>query len=71
MWPTPSVNPAEPASIERFLKRRSDLTGAIQLEGVREPIHIAPELLRATAAKFLFAVQEGGEGLPQDRGVEG
>jgi hypothetical protein len=52
---------AEPASIERFLKRRSDLTGAIRLEGVREPIQITPELLRATASKFLFAVQEAGK----------
>jgi hypothetical protein len=52
---------AEPASIERFLKRRSDLAGAIRLEGVREPIQITAELLRATASKFLFAVQEAGK----------
>ena len=53
--------PAQPSSIETFLKRRSDLTGAIRLEGVSEPIHITPELLRATAEKFLFAVQEAGK----------
>ena len=53
--------PAEPSSIERFLKRRADLTGVIRLEGVSEPIHITPDLLRATAAKFLFAVQEAGK----------
>jgi len=52
---------AEPASIERFLRRRSDLTGAIRLEGVGEPIEITRELLERTAKKFLFAVQEAGK----------
>lgn len=53
--------PAQPASIERFLKRRSDLKGAIRLEGVSEPIHITPDLLEATAKKFLFAIEEAGK----------
>jgi tagaturonate epimerase len=53
--------PADPASIEKFLKRRSDLTGAIRLEGVSEAIHITPELLRVTAEKFLCAVQAAGK----------
>ena len=53
--------PAQSASLERFLKRRSDLTGAIRLPGISEPITISPDLLRATAAKFLFAVQEAGK----------
>ncbi len=53
--------PAEPASIEAFLKRRSDLTGKVQLEDVDEPFEITPALLRSTAAKFLFAVQEAGK----------
>jgi len=53
--------PAEAASIEKFLKRRSDLTGTIRLAGVSEPIEITRELLRATASKFLFAVEEAGK----------
>jgi hypothetical protein len=53
--------PADPSSIERFLKRRSDLTGTLRLEGVSEAINITPALLRATAEKFLFAVQEAGK----------
>jgi tagaturonate epimerase len=53
--------PADPASIEKFLKRRSDLSGAIRLPGVSEPIAITRDLLRATAAKFLSAVQEAGQ----------
>ncbi len=53
--------PADPAAIERFLKRRSGLTGTLELEGVSEPIHITPQLLDETAKKFLFAVQEAGK----------
>ncbi len=53
--------PAEPASIDAFLKRRSDLAGSLRLEGVSEPIQITRELLHATASKFLFAVQEAGK----------
>ncbi|MGC2298589.1 MAG: tagaturonate epimerase family protein [Acidobacteriaceae bacterium] len=53
--------PAASSSIERFLKRRSDLTGTQRLEGVGETFEITPELLRATAAKFLFAVEEAGK----------
>jgi hypothetical protein len=53
--------PADPSAIERFLQRRSDLTGKVQLEGVSEPFEITPALLRSTAAKFLFAVEEAGK----------
>jgi hypothetical protein len=52
---------ADPASIERFLKRRADLKGTIRLEDVDETFAISADLLRATAAKFLFAVQQAGE----------
>jgi hypothetical protein len=62
---------AEAGSIDGFLKRRSDLTGSIGLEGVKEPIHISPELLRATAAKFLFAVQEAGKVYRKIEGEKG
>ena len=52
---------ASGASIDRLVKRRSDLTGSLRLEGVEEVFQITPALLRATAAKFLFAVEEAGK----------
>ncbi|HLJ79670.1 MAG TPA: tagaturonate epimerase family protein, partial [Acidobacteriaceae bacterium] len=33
----------------------------IRLEGVSQPIEITPDLLQATAAKFLFAIEEAGK----------
>lgn len=53
--------PADPSSIEQFMKRRADLTGTLRLEGVSETFEITPDLLRATAAKFLSAVQQAGQ----------
>jgi tagaturonate epimerase len=53
--------PADPASIDAFVSRHSELVGAIKLEGVEQAIEITPSLLRSTAAKFLFAVQEAGK----------
>lgn len=53
--------PAEPASIEAFVKRHSELSGLICVEGVESGIEITPDLLRKTAEKFLFAVQEAGK----------
>jgi hypothetical protein len=57
--------PAEPSSIDSFVGRHSELVGVIELEGVElegmgRGIEITPELLRATAAKFLFAIEEAG-----------
>jgi tagaturonate epimerase len=51
---------ASSSSIETFLKQHATLAGKLQLDGVSDPIEITPELLRSTAAKFLFAVQEAG-----------
>lgn len=53
--------PATPSSIDTFVKRRRDLTGKVRLDGVDEPFEITLELLRSTAAKFLFAVEEAGK----------
>lgn len=53
--------PAGAEAIERFTKRRRDLIGAVRLEGVDQVFTITPELLHATAAKFLYAVQEAGQ----------
>ncbi|HTV83691.1 MAG TPA: tagaturonate epimerase family protein [Acidobacteriaceae bacterium] len=53
--------PASSSSIETFVKQRGALAGNLQLEAVSAPIEITPELLRATAEKFLFAVQDAGK----------
>lgn len=53
--------PATASSIEKFVKRRGDLTGQHRLEGVDGEIEITPARLRATAEKFLFAVEEAGK----------
>jgi hypothetical protein len=52
---------ASAASIDAFAKRHASLAGKLHLDGVSEAIEISPDLLRATAVKFLFAVQEAGE----------
>ncbi|HEU5351512.1 MAG TPA: tagaturonate epimerase family protein [Terracidiphilus sp.] len=52
--------PAEPADIEAFVKSRSDLLGRIALDGIEEVFSITPDLLRATAHKYLAAVQHAG-----------
>lgn len=51
----------EGASIDDFCKRHPELVGTTQLQGTSESIRITPEMLRATAAKFLYAVQEAGK----------
>ena len=63
--------PASQAAIEKFVKRRADLAGTLRLEGVREAFEITPELLRATAAKFLFAVEEAGKVYRRIEGAKG
>jgi hypothetical protein len=52
---------AEPASIDRFVKKHPELVGTIEMEGAGGSIEITADLLRQTAAKFLFAVQEAGK----------
>jgi len=52
---------ADAAAIDHFLKRRSDLAGTVRLEGVDQTFTITPAMLRATAEKFLHAVQEAGQ----------
>jgi hypothetical protein len=51
---------AEPSSIDAFVKHHSELVGTIYLESP-EHIEITLDLLRNTAAKFLYAVQEAGK----------
>jgi hypothetical protein len=53
--------PAEPASIDAFVKKHPELIGSIKMEGAGQSIEITADLLSKTAAKFLFAVQEAGK----------
>ena len=53
--------PTESAAIDSFVKRHAELIGVTNLEGVSSGIEITPALLRKTAEKFLFAVQEAGK----------
>ena len=53
--------PAASSSVDAFLQRRADLAGSIRLEGAGETLSITPARLRATAEKFLFAVEEAGK----------
>jgi hypothetical protein len=53
--------PAESSSVERFIDHHPELIGSIQLEGDLPAIDISSELLRHTATKFLFAVQQAGK----------
>jgi hypothetical protein len=53
--------PAEPASINAFVKKHPELVGTVELEGAGGSIEITADLLRQTAAKFLFAVQQAGK----------
>jgi tagaturonate epimerase len=53
--------PAESASIDRFVSRHSELLGSTPMQSNDKTIEITPELLRSTATKFLFAIQEAGK----------
>lgn len=53
--------PADPASIDRFVGLHPELLGTVSLRDSAETLHISPEILRCTAAKFLFAVQEAAK----------
>lgn len=63
--------PARPSSVAAFLKRRADLAGKIRLEGSDETIEITPARLRATAEKFLLAVEEAGKVYRKIEGAKG
>ncbi len=62
---------AEFSAIEAFVTRHAELLGVIRLEGAEQHIEITPALLRDTAAKFLFAVQEAGKVYRKIEGAKG
>jgi len=53
--------PADPAAIQAFVARHSELIGTTQLGGAGETIFITSGHLSRTAVKFLLAVQEAGK----------
>jgi len=63
--------PAAAADIDGFVARHADLLGVVRLEGVEQAFEITPQLLKQTAAKFLFAVQEAGKVYRKIEAVKG
>ena len=52
--------PVPEADCADFAARHADLVGEHRLEGLDAPVVVTPELLRAVAAKYLFAAREAG-----------
>ena len=51
---------AELSAREAFVQKHSALRGDLAIPGIAEPVKVNEENLRATAAKFLLAMQEAG-----------
>jgi hypothetical protein len=51
---------APAAEIEQFIAGMEKWSGALRIEGLAAPLEIHAEVLRATAEKFLLAIQEAG-----------
>jgi tagaturonate epimerase len=52
--------PAEANSIEKFFKAVSDYCGSLAIPGIERPFELSAKTVRASAQKFLLAVQEAG-----------
>ncbi|MFZ4681027.1 MAG: tagaturonate epimerase family protein [Terrimicrobiaceae bacterium] len=55
-----SGKPADDASIEAFVQAVEQYTGELVIPGIAQPFALTTEAVRATASKFLFAMQEAG-----------
>ncbi len=53
--------PASQGAVDEFIHLHRGLIGAVHLDGIESPIQITPGLIRATAAKYLVAVQHAAE----------
>jgi hypothetical protein len=53
--------PVTAQDVQSFVRRHSELSGRIKLEGVAQQFEITSEILESTANKFLFAVNQAGE----------
>ncbi len=54
------AKPAAPEAIEAFVESHRRYIGALAIEGIATPLEVTEELLRASATKFLLAMQEAG-----------
>ncbi len=52
--------PATPESINAFVDAHPQLIGELAIPGIAEPLMITDMLIRSTAAKFLWSMQEAG-----------
>lgn len=53
--------PAPAAEIDGFVKRHSELSGKLRLEGIEDLLEVTPEDVKQTAAKFLAGVKQAGQ----------
>lgn len=51
---------ADGDSVRAFAERMEPYLGSLRIPGIAEPFGITPEIVRATAGKFLRAIQEAG-----------
>lgn len=52
--------PADPGSVDAFLKRHPELAGQMEIAGLEMPIQSSEETVRRVASTYLFAVQQAG-----------
>lgn len=52
--------PSDASSLERFIAGHCELIGNVMMDGSEDAIEITQDLLRMTASRFLFAVEEAG-----------
>ena len=55
------AQPADPAAVQAFVDRHSELVGTITLAGIDRPFTTTRADVERTAGKFLLAVQEAGK----------
>jgi tagaturonate epimerase len=63
--------PAGPAAIQAFVERHPDLTGRVEIPGIREPFIISRADVERIAGKYLKAAQDAGAIYRKIAGVKG
>jgi hypothetical protein len=53
--------PADPRTVDAFIKSHSELLGEIRIEGIDQPLAIDQQFLKNVATKFLNAIQQAAE----------
>jgi hypothetical protein len=54
------AKPADPATVDSFVRSHPELLGEIKIDGIDQPLTIHPEFLAKTTRKFLAAIQQAG-----------